>query len=923
MAWKSFLVFHPTSWLLLAQQLTAQTISTDTPVPPLQWINLSGLLQGSSSPPPLKNAAIGYDDTRLNLDSLTWSVPTPPDNLQRTPVARSAAIFGTDFAASKFALKSSVILYCSDLHPHFSRHGFIVAGGKGSDGSGLADIWEYDFINQFWSEVNVSPGSPLPRWGAGGGIDSSTAPIQDLSVPGPNNTFYLSGGYDGHDADSLSDIWRFNVSGTLSSNLPDDVNGSWDHLKIGNLPAKVNVSSAVIGHQVVLTGGCSSPSVNGTCADQDTYIIDAQQQSGTTFSVCPAPRTSPVLVRNFNQFTSTFASQIYLLLGTVDTAQWDDGGGHNEGEVAILDVEAGTWSRILPSGDPGTSGQVTYPSPREGAIALSYAKALVGQNRNLSSDTLIFGGQDASGKVLSEMWLLRAYNGLITPTQTTWSGFGDGRLQTGVNASGAGVSVKYMTQCASEIILSASSTTNPTASPTTSNFPSASSSPFSSTFRTSAAHKALSPVSLAIFQSAFIVFRSASSRPNDMVLNVQAIYSSAVLLLLAYGSGIAGLIIAFLSTSSTEGSTPRSSFHLRTSHGIAGLILFTLLYIMLPLVLILYRYLSRGPATVSRSENEKHDSTWTSSPESPEPLQTYDRPPSRSAPQSLRLDASSLSSPRHRANSWDPSSTIQRSRESRMSSDSDSVHSPSPKRGFEVVNRPQRIRRTSMLAGPPADSQDRLRDIDWLQRRRSLNAVGELDYALTQVRREQLSTPATTDGLMAVTSPHSTHSRPVRVTMTETILYATIQGLFLGLSIVTLVILWMENPRYGFAIFLAWTVLFYVINITFAIRHSKDSSFIAVFCGARNSTAKNNSPDISPVPLPEIASGVYVHQPLHRLAPTVDDVSLSQGPRSAEADEDDDDVDDDTRQRIIEEEMGRRDVSIVTVPKRKLWIANP
>jgi hypothetical protein len=44
----------------------AQSISTTSPVPPLQWINLSGLLQGPAAPP-LKDASIGYDDTTRNL----------------------------------------------------------------------------------------------------------------------------------------------------------------------------------------------------------------------------------------------------------------------------------------------------------------------------------------------------------------------------------------------------------------------------------------------------------------------------------------------------------------------------------------------------------------------------------------------------------------------------------------------------------------------------------------------------------------------------------------------------------------------------------------------------------------------------------------------------------------------------------------
>ena len=42
-----------------------QNISTTAAIPPLQWINITGLLQGSTQPPPLKDAAIGYDETRF------------------------------------------------------------------------------------------------------------------------------------------------------------------------------------------------------------------------------------------------------------------------------------------------------------------------------------------------------------------------------------------------------------------------------------------------------------------------------------------------------------------------------------------------------------------------------------------------------------------------------------------------------------------------------------------------------------------------------------------------------------------------------------------------------------------------------------------------------------------------------------------
>ena len=57
-----FLLF---ALLRLFQNVHAQNqnISTTAAIPPLQWINITGLLQGSTQPPPLKDAAIGYDET--------------------------------------------------------------------------------------------------------------------------------------------------------------------------------------------------------------------------------------------------------------------------------------------------------------------------------------------------------------------------------------------------------------------------------------------------------------------------------------------------------------------------------------------------------------------------------------------------------------------------------------------------------------------------------------------------------------------------------------------------------------------------------------------------------------------------------------------------------------------------------------------
>jgi hypothetical protein len=60
------LIFLCFCYLFPLRPARAQSISTSTPVPPLQWINITGLLQGPSAPP-LKDASIGYDNTTRTL----------------------------------------------------------------------------------------------------------------------------------------------------------------------------------------------------------------------------------------------------------------------------------------------------------------------------------------------------------------------------------------------------------------------------------------------------------------------------------------------------------------------------------------------------------------------------------------------------------------------------------------------------------------------------------------------------------------------------------------------------------------------------------------------------------------------------------------------------------------------------------------
>lgn len=188
-----------------------------------------------------------------------------------------------------------------------------------------------------------------------------------------------------------------------------------------------------------------------------------------------------------------------------------------------------------------------------------------------------------------------------------------------------------------------------------------------------------------------------------------------------------------------------------------------------------------------------------------------------------------------------------------------------------------------------------------------------------------MSTPATTDGLVTGATPFSSQPRSKFPTVSEMVIHAIIQGLLLGLSIVTLINLWLRAPKYGFIIFLVWTVIFYAIIIYFALRHRKGCCFPSALCSLQNSPVRNMPAGPNPpTSLAKVNPGPYAHQPPYRLATVADEISSSQdAPRSTETDGQEDDIDDDTRQRIIEEEMGRRDVSIITIPRRKLWIANP
>jgi hypothetical protein len=304
--------------------------------------------------------------------------------------------------------------------------------------------------------------------------------------------------------------------------------------------------------------------------------------------------------------------------------------------------------------------------------------------------------------------------------------------------------------------------------------------------------------------------------------------------------------------------------------------------------------------------------------------------------------------------------SMERSRSSDTEADefgvADSPSPPRPSRGFEVVNRQRHAQRGSSHSmsglidhgpgGAGAHVPTRLGDISWLNRRRMVNSMGDLDYALTQIPRTPVPATPNTAGVPSnresTTSARSFPSPPVNFPSPLEIIFHTIfQALLLALCIFCLVQLWQGAPIAAFAVFLAWTVAFYLAMVVLAWKGRPRESVLAVMFSRLQARPRQRhanpppQPDSRPMssntepslPFTPDPRGPYLHSPPFRAVQVQEGEGydmMGTGRHHEDGEDDpDDDEDEETRQRRIEGEMNRRDVSIVTVPKKKLWIANP
>jgi len=282
-------------------------------------------------------------------------------------------------------------------------------------------------------------------------------------------------------------------------------------------------------------------------------------------------------------------------------------------------------------------------------------------------------------------------------------------------------------------------------------------------------------------------------------------------------------------------------------------------------------------------------------------------------------------------------------RSSRQSCDGRIEKPADESQGFEVVNRPKRrgagsspnnsYTRRSMF-----EFQTALSDVSWMERRRDLHATSELDYAMSHMS----PTPGFDTGspMPLITPTANTTLVPSPITTSPD----TLQGIshlithafIIFACVFCLITLYASGPLVSFIVFLIWTVAFYFSLFLMAWFHIPGVSYLSLFVARLRGKAHVPAPtepvdshatsSSAATPLTQSYFGPYTyHQPPYR---RVDGMSredserasrLSRNPRSMLSDEDEDD---DDRQREMEIEMARREVSVITVPKRRLVIAN-
>lgn len=331
---------------------------------------------GSPTPGPRKDAAVGYDVDRDRLilfggkpfNDETWAFTFSDNTWTRlaeggpAPEPRFSMVWGMD-------------------RP---RDRFLITTGEGPGKVHYNDVWAFDLTTDTWSEVATSGTPPSKRYGSGGGT-------------------YVFGG------DHLFVTHGFRSSrfdDTFVLRLSDD---TWSSVTPSSCPfARCLVGAAVHkNNRLTMYGGCGSGGY-GPCPARDVWTLDTQADATSPPSRdtsvwreqdgCPGPKMFTAMTLAPGQPEGTDEVRRLLLFGG-DGAIHGSGGA---GDVGVFHLGTGDWDLLSPGG-------AERPSVRKQSN-LVYIHSNPAQTS--ASDSVIVLGGSSGG---DEMWRL-SLAGAAPPT---------------------------------------------------------------------------------------------------------------------------------------------------------------------------------------------------------------------------------------------------------------------------------------------------------------------------------------------------------------------------------------------------------------------------------------------------------------------------------------------------------------------------
>ncbi|CAG8812866.1 34685_t:CDS:2, partial [Racocetra persica] len=347
---------------------------------------------------------------------------------------------------------------------------------------------------------------------------------------------------------------------------------------------KVTGGTILPGGKMVMYGGCNLTS-SSDCATSDVWSLDigSNSNSGVPTSNSPSwsqrgeclgAREGVAMINNALIGVVSYRTQAISFGGKLPGKMTAD----KDGEVGVFDANGGVWVRVLPKGDP----KYLYPKVRSGARMVAVD---LGISNSSAPSIIMFGGEGLNGtnSFYNDMWLLTLSDGVSKGNSTTSSGMD-------------------FLKCISPLV-GIGTPLSPSPSPGLG--------PFGPQF----ADAAININHIIYLTLSFIILPIATSiirfGRGPIIAGIYAIF-----ILLAYAFLIYGFLVAMQQVNSVIPSSTNSipTSHFSTPHGLMGVILSVLIYIVIPLLAIfscttIRKFGPYTPATTSDDPESDENNT--------------------------------------------------------------------------------------------------------------------------------------------------------------------------------------------------------------------------------------------------------------------------------------------------------------------------